>query len=91
MQTKLIQGATPRANDQHIVAKVEAEAHDEWGGGGNDMVIGVRNEAGQIYRHFITTGMGEFMNAVSALEDLKLRDELVDAVGMREGCDAIFA
>lgn len=88
MQTKLIEGKSLRANDAEILAAVTKEARD---GGGNTMVIGIRNEAGQIYRGIQTVGMGEFMAVVGALVDLGLTDELANAFSMREGCDAIFS
>lgn len=88
MQTKLIEGVSLRSNDDKVLAAANKGARD---GGGNTMVIGVRNEAGQIYRGIETVGMGEFMAVVGALHDLGLTDELADAFDMREGCDAIFS
>lgn len=89
MRTKLMQGTAPRANDQQVTALMDAEAnaHD----GGQAMVVGVRNEAGQLYRAIEATGMGQFIGMTSGLQALGLRDELQHTMGMREGCDAIFA
>lgn len=88
MQTKLIEGAAPRANDQQILAAAEGKAgHD---GEGHAMVIGVRNEGGQLYRAFQTIGPEEFMALAAALKRLGLTDELAGENGMRERCDAIF-
>lgn len=91
MQTKLLEGIVPRIDDQLIMAMVEAQAHVEWRGTGKDRVIGIRNESGQIYRHVIASGMGEFMHLISALEAINLQEQLLDTLGMREGCDAIFS
>ena len=88
MDTKLIDGKKPRANDNEIFAAATKNTRD---GGGNTMTIGIRNEAGQVYRGIQTVGMGEFMAVIGALQDLGLTDELADAAGMREGCDAIFS
>ena len=89
MQTQIIDGTSPRANDQQVVAAVKAKARGN--GGGATMVIGVRNETGAIYRRFHVTGLGDFMGAVGALQDLGLNDELSNETSMRDGCDAIFA
>lgn len=91
MQTKLLEGIVPRIDDQLIMVMVQAQCHVEGRGGGKDRVIGLRNEAGQIYRHFIADGLGEFMRLISLLESLNLREQLLDTLGMREGCDAIFS
>lgn len=88
MQTKTIPGVPARQDDQAIIKAIEAEADAE--GGGNTMCIGIRNEAGQIYRAISTEGLGEFMAIVGALLDRGMVDELADEYEMREGCDAIF-
>lgn len=91
MQTKLLEGIAPRIDDYLIMVTVEALAKIQWHGAGKDRVIGLRNESGQIYRHFIASGMGEFLHLTSALEDLNLQEQLLDTLGMREGCDAVFS
>lgn len=91
MQTKLLEGIVPRTDDQLIMTMVEAQSHIEWRGTGKDRVIGLRNESGQIYRHVIASGMGEFMHLIATLEALNLREQLLDTLGMREECDAIFS
>jgi hypothetical protein len=55
------------------------------------MLIGVRNEDGDIYRLIGATKVNSFMNAVEELFDLGLVDELQDTEEIREGCDAIFS
>lgn len=87
MKTKLFEGKVPHPNDAAILAALERSARD---GGGNTMIIGIRNEDGDIYRGVKTVGMGEFMAAISALVDLGMKDELANAFEMKEGCDAIF-
>jgi hypothetical protein len=87
MKTKLIEGKMPRADDEKIVTVLARSARD---GGGNTMIIGIRNEFGDIYRGIKTVGMGEFMATVQALVDLGMTDELENEFEMKEGCDAIF-
>ena len=64
MQTQIIDGTSPRANDQQVVAAVKAKARGN--GGGATMVIGVRNETGAIYRRFHVTGLGDFKTQLFA-------------------------
>lgn len=88
METKLIDGKNVRANDEKILTTLKKNARD---GCGNTMCIGIRNDAGQIYRAVRTTGMREFIAVVDGLLAIGLTDELADVSGMREGCDAIFS
>lgn len=54
------------------------------------MVIGIRNEAGDIYRVIGASNLNSYMNAVEELFDLELVDELAEQEGTQHGCDAIF-
>lgn len=54
------------------------------------MVIGIRNEAGDIYRVIGASNLNSYMNAVEELFDLELVDELAEQEGTTLGCDAIF-
>ena len=54
------------------------------------MLIGIRNEEGDIYRLIGATKLKSYTNAVEELEDLELVDELQDAEGPQDGYDAIF-
>lgn len=90
MQTKLIQGTAPRADDKAIKALIKAET-DPYGGGPGTMVVGIRNDAGQLYRTIETSGMGEYMRVIASLQALGLRDEVASGERMRESCDSIFA
>ena len=78
-----------RANDAAILRALESQGMAD--GGGNGMRIGIRNEAGAIYRTVQTSGLGDFMGCIGALLGLGLTDELADSAGTREGMDAIFS
>jgi hypothetical protein len=54
------------------------------------LIVGVRNEDGEIYRLIGASTHRSFMNAVEELFDLDLVDELEDVDDPVEGCDAIF-
>lgn len=91
MKTALIEGKKPAHFDKHIignilldVAPLDEVRHEA-------MLIGVRNEAGEIYRLIGATKLNSFMNATEELLDLGLVDELQDLEEQKEGCDAIFS
>jgi hypothetical protein len=91
LKTTLLEGKKPAHFDKHIIGNLlldvapEAEVRQE------KLLIGVRNEAGDIYRLIGATKHNSFMNAVEELFDLGLVDELEDTEEIREGCDAIFS
>ena len=91
MKTSLIAGKKPAHFDKHIIGNLlldvasEAEVREE------AMLIGVRNEDGEIYRLIGATKLNSFMNAVEELFDLGLVDELEDTEEPKEDCDAIFS
>ncbi|MDB5916660.1 MAG: hypothetical protein JWR40_894 [Massilia sp.] len=91
MKTALLDGKTPAKFDKNIIGNLlldvasSAEVRQE------KMLIGVRNEAGDIYRLIGATKVNSFNNAVEELEDLGLVDELKDAEAPADSYDAIFA
>ena len=88
MKTILIAGVTPATFDAEVMAALAG--FDGMGSGGHAMRIGIRNEAGVIYREIVTVGLGGLMDTVGRLQRLGLVDELADETSMRENCDAIF-
>ena len=91
MKTSLIDGKKPAHFDKHIIGNILldvaplAEVKEE------PMLIGVRNEAGEIYRIIGAAKLNSYMNAVEELFDLGLADELENTEEPKEGCDAIFS
>ena len=90
MKTSLLDGNTPATFDKHIIGNLlltvgtPAEVRQE------KMLIGVRNEEGDIYRLIGATKVNRFMNAVEELGDLGLVDELQNTEEPKDGYDAIF-
>ncbi|WP_394778378.1 hypothetical protein [Undibacterium sp.] len=91
MKTALIAGKAVAKIDKQIIgnllldqASVE-QVRDE------QMIIGIRNEAGDIYRLIGAAKLNSYMNAVEELMDLEMVDELEKLEEPREGCDAIFS
>jgi len=91
LKTSLLEGKSPAKFDKHIIGNLllnvatPDEVREE------KMLIGVRNEDGEIYRLIGATKVNSFMNAVEELFDLGLVDELQDIEETRDGCDAIFS
>lgn len=90
MKTALLDGIKPAKIDKKIMANLlldiatVAEVRQE------KMLIGVRNETGEIYRLIGATKVNSYMNAVEELEDLGLVDALKNTESPQDGCDAIF-
>ena len=91
MKTSLIAGKDIPKFDQHIVGNIllttasEAVVREEL------LIIGIRNNAGEIFRIIGATKSNSYMNAVEELFDLGLINEIGDDEPPKEGCDAIFA
>ncbi len=90
MKTSLIDGKKPAHFDKHIIGNLLLDVAPLDEVKEEPMIIGVRNEAGDIYRLIGATKLNSFMNAVEELADLGLEDELEDTEEQKEGCDAIF-
>ncbi|KQV90558.1 hypothetical protein ASD15_00220 [Massilia sp. Root351] len=91
MKTSLLEGKKPAKFDKHIIGNLllNVDTPDEVRK--EKLIIGVRNEDGEIYRLIGATKHNSFMNAIEELFDLGLVDELQDSEGTSEGCDAIFS
>lgn len=91
MKTSLLEGKKPAHFDKHIIGNLLLNASTPELVRQEKLIIGVRNEDGEIYRLIGATKHNSFMNAIEELFDLGLVDELQDTEGTREGCDAIFS
>ena len=91
MKTTLLDGKKPAHFDKHIIGNLLLNVATPDEVRQEKMLIGVRNEDGDIYRLIGATKVNSFMNAVEELFDLGLVDELQDTEEIREGCDAIFS
>lgn len=90
MKTVLLEGKKPAKFDKHVVGNILLDQASEAEVRREKMVIGLRNEAGDIYRLIGATKPNSFMNAVEELADLGLEDELQESDGPQDGYDAIF-
>jgi hypothetical protein len=90
VKTALLDGKTPAHIDKQIIGNLLLDVASADEVRQEKMLIGVRNEAGEIYRLIGATKVNSYMNAVEELEDLGLVDELKDTEAPQDGCDAIF-
>ena len=88
MDTKIIKGKSPLAKDGDIVAALASNTARSLGG--KRMVIGVRNDAGEIYRTVKADGVDGFLAAVTIFENLGMVNELQSLTSVRDGFNAIF-
>lgn len=91
MKTTLLDGIKPAHFDKHIIGNLLLDVATPDEVRHEKMLIGVRNEDGEIYRLIGATKLNSYMNAVEELGELGLGDELQDIEEIREGCDAIFS
>jgi hypothetical protein len=91
LKTSLIEGKKPAHFDKHIIGNILLDVAPLDEVKQEAMLIGVRNEAGEIYRLIGATKLNSFMNASEELLDMGLVDELEDREEQKEGCDAIFS
>jgi hypothetical protein len=91
LKTSLLDGKSPAKFDKHIIGNLLLTVASPDEVRKEKMLIGVRNEDGEIYRLIGATKINSFMNAVEELDDLGLVNELQDTEGTQEGCDAIFS
>jgi len=90
LKTTLLDGMTPAKFDKHIIGNLLLNLSSPDEVRQEKMLIGIRNEEGDIYRLIGATKLKSYTNAVEELEDLELVDELQDAEGPQDGYDAIF-
>lgn len=90
MKTALLDGKTPAQIDKQIIGNLLLDVASAEEVRQEKMLIGVRNESGEIYRLIGATKVNSYMNAVEELEDLGMVDELKDIEAPQDGCDAIF-
>jgi hypothetical protein len=91
LKTALLEGKKPAKFDKHIIGNLLLDVAPADEVRQEEMLIGVRNEAGDIYRLIGASKLNSFMNAVEELFDLGLVDELQDTEEPKDGCDAIFS
>lgn len=91
LKTTLLEGKKPAHFDKHIIGNLLLNASTPELVRQETLIIGIRNEDGDIYRLIGAAKHNNFMNAVEELFDLGLTDELQDIETTQDGYDAIFS
>lgn len=91
MKTALLEDAKPAKFDKDVVGNILLDVAPADEVRQEKMLIGLRNETGDIYRLIGAAKANNFMNAVEELVDLGLIDELQDTEEPQDGYDAIFS
>jgi hypothetical protein len=91
VKTALIAGKTVAKIDKHIIGNLLLDQASVEDVRQEQMIIGIRNEAGEIYRLIGAAKLNSYMNAMEELLDLEMVDELEQQEEQRDGCDAIFS
>ena len=78
-KTTLLEGKKPAKFDKHIIGNLLLNVATPDEVRKEKLLIGVRNEDGEIYRLIGATKHNSFMNAIEELFDLGLTDELQDS------------
>jgi hypothetical protein len=90
MKTSQLDGIKAPGFDKQIIGNLLLNVDTPDAVRKEKMIIGVRNDAGDIYRLIGATKLNSYMNAIEELADLGLVDELQDTDGPQDGYDAIF-
>jgi len=90
LKTALIDGVSIASIDSTIIGNLLLDHVGADEVRRQTLVIGIRNEAGEIYRIIGADKLASYMNAVEELTDLELVDELLDASTAPDGYDSIF-
>lgn len=90
LKTALIEGVRTASIDSTIIGNLLLDHASADEVRRETLLIGIRNEAGDIYRIIGADKLASYLNAVEELADLELVDELLEAQSANEGYDSIF-
>jgi hypothetical protein len=91
VKTALIEGKQPAEFDAillHIVDLISDTPKSVWS---ESMLIGIRNEYGDIYRAIGVTGLSHFVHALERLHDLGCTHEIPETGAAEQGFDALVS
>jgi len=91
VKTAIIAGKAVAKIDKHIIGNLLLDQASVEEVRQEQMIIGMRNEAGEIYRLIGAAKRNSYMSAMEELLDLEMVDELENLEEPRDGCDAIFS
>lgn len=87
-RTKIVDGRAPHARDHDVIRALLSVAIP--GGTGTEFLVGIRNEAGDVYRLVRLYGLAEKVNFARKLAELGFIDELDVLKHSPEGYDGVY-
>lgn len=91
MKTALIDGKEPATFDATLFIAMDLIPERPQVVWTESILIGIRNEFGEIYRVIGVTGMSRFVDVKSKLRELGYRDEVLEQCEADQGFDAIVS
>jgi len=91
MNTTLIEGKSPAEYDATVlntICLIPNAPHHE---AARRLLIGVRNERGDVYRAIKVFGLKEFSDLIERFRKLDFNDEFAETYGDKEGYDAVVS
>lgn len=90
MKTTLIDGKRTAVFDAALFIAIDLVSAEPHIVRTESLLIGIRNEFGEIYRVIGVTGMSSFVDAAAKLHALGYRDETISACEAGQGLDAVM-
>ena len=91
MNTKLIEGKSPSQYDATVLNTISLIPNAPHHEAARRLLIGVRNERGDVYRAIKVFGMKKFSDLIENFRKLGFDDEFAETYGDKEGYDAVIS
>jgi hypothetical protein len=91
VKTALVDGTEPATFDTTLFLAMDLVPTRREAVWMESILIGIRNEYGEVYRVIGITGMSRFIDATAKLRELGYRDEALGAQESDQGFDAILS
>lgn len=91
MNTTLIKDKSPAEYDATVLNTISLIPNTPHHEASSRLLIGVRNERGDVYRVIKVLGMKEFSDLIEKFRRLGFNDEFAEAYGDKEGYDAVIS
>jgi hypothetical protein len=91
VKTALVDGTEPATFDTTLFLAMDLVPSRREAVWMESILIGIRNEYGEVYRVIGVTGMSRFIDVTAKLRELGYRDETARAHEVEQGFDAILS
>jgi hypothetical protein len=91
MNTTLIEGKSRAEYDAMVLEAISLIPNASHHPAAKQLLIGVRNEHGDVYRVIKVWGMQEFSDFIATFRMVGLKDEFAEAYGDKGGYDAVIS